>query len=173
MATVDQMFKRLSEGNATVYNALIDYRLGSALSLLSERYRQLAIEVLLRLPENWDSHVSDWAVTEGTQDDIPDYSGIRIDRFLACALMLDPEEEEDFQEWHIILATDALHNLSDAAVRAVIVHEFGHIACGIPPAYGVYHESVSDDRADTMAGWWGFGPELEKLTEELRTIRGE
>ena len=110
---------------------------------------------------------------EGREDEIIQ-GGIRVDKYQAAARMLESDEdEESLQEWEIILVTDALDRLSDQAVCGVMVHEFGHVASGIPSTYGVQHQEVSEDRANAIAKWWGFEAELATLASELRKLSSD
>jgi hypothetical protein len=150
---------------------LIRHRFATHLYCLSQRYKRLATKVLLRLPDEWDSHTANWEMREGREDEIIQ-GGIRIDKYQGAARLLEPEEddEESLQEWEIILVADALNRLSDQAVCGVIVHEFGHVASGIPSSYGFHHQRVSEDRANTFAKLWGFEAELATLESESRNL---
>jgi hypothetical protein len=169
MKTMGEMLNEMAKESGANLGELIDLRFNEHLGTLSERYKRLATKVLLRLPENWDNHAN-WEMREGRQNDIVQ-GGLCFDKYQAGAQMFENDDDDSSQTWEIILVTDALDGLSDEAVCGVIVHELGHVASGIPSDYGVRHEEVSEDRANTIAEWWGFERELTTLRHEEELAR--
>jgi hypothetical protein len=90
----------------------------------------------------------------------------KFDHLLAGSKLL--LEEEDTQECHIKLCANRLARLSDPAVRGVIVHEFAHVALALPTDPRERHDALMENRADALAGWWGFSEELQALSNETK-----
>ena len=64
--TVRQMLEELAEEHGKPSSDLVAALLGDRLeSLLTPRYRRLAADVYLRLPDGWDSH-ADWTIVWAT-----------------------------------------------------------------------------------------------------------
>jgi hypothetical protein len=112
---------------------------------LPPRYRRLAAEVLLRLPDGWDSHAH-WTMGAG---DIPS----EVDIYEAGARRL---EGDLLQRWDVRLVPQMLDKYPDAAIRWVIAHELAHVATGLPSDPLECDDALCEDRADHLAALWGF-----------------
>jgi hypothetical protein len=126
---------------------------------LMGRYRSLAIEVFLRLPDGWDSHAH-WTMCAGEITHI-------VDVYLGGARRLKAEPG-DPQLWEIRLVQQTLDRYSDAAVRWVIAHEFAHVATGLPTDPRERDDALCEDRADHLAALWGFQKEQDAFEAEKR-----
>ena len=71
--------------------------------------------------------------------------------------------------WELWLYPPHLDRLSDAACRAVMAHEFAHVASGLPS--GIIkirgkRYSESKDATDMIVLEWGFSEECQALLRE-------
>ena len=74
---------------------------------LPERYRRLAEEVVMRLPDGWDSHC-DWEIVAGEIRE-------EVDDFYAGARRVDPgDTDSGFQQWIVTLCPSL-----DSAARGI------------------------------------------------------
>jgi hypothetical protein len=124
------------------------------------RYRDLVEHVWLQLPDGWDSHVSHWDVAA---DEIPS----DVDTYLAGARLVSEDDEEQGQEWSIVLCTTRLDPLSNDDVISIIAHEFAHVATGLPTDPRIRNTTLHEDRANFMTRVWGFQPRVDEARERL------
>src|SRR5215831_11785749 len=101
MKTMGEMLSEVAKEHGANLRELIDLRFNEHLYTLSERYKRLATEVLLRLPDNWDDHAN-WEMREGRQDEIV-REGLCIDKYQAAAQMFESDDDDSSQTWEIIL----------------------------------------------------------------------
>jgi hypothetical protein len=158
-ATVRDEIAAFACANRMNLEELIRMRLDDHLAGLSERYRLLATEVLLRLTSEWDSHAH-WEMREGGIEHEVDHhlAGSRLFEWVTAGP----------QHWEVVLCSAKLDHLPDPAVRGVIAHELGHVASGLPSDKAVRNDELSEDRADAIARWWGFEVELQALKAACR-----
>jgi hypothetical protein len=138
------------------FEQILEARLSEHLQDLPSRYRDLATEVLMELPERWDSHAV-WTMKADALPEGPDH------QYAGARLLNKPDSDHSIQVWEIVLCPERLDGLSDAAVRGVIVHEFAHVASGLPTDPAVRNEMLCENRADNIAKWWGFEDDLKAL----------
>ena len=122
---------------------------------LPPRYRRLAAEVFLRLPDGWDSHAH-WTISAG---EIPS----KVDLHLAGVHRL---KGDWLQLWEIKLVPQALDRYSDAAVRWVIAHQCARVATGLPTEPRECDSDLCEDRADHLAALYGFEKDHEAYDDE-------
>ncbi len=153
------------------FDEILALWMGNRLSpTLPERYRKLASELVLGLPDDWDRDAV-WNI-DSSEDESPHSYG--------SALRIEDEEGDLGQYWEVTLFPALLDRLSDPACRWVIAHELAHVASGIPSGSVViggkpytrikgtpdrYQEApsktVNEDAADEIAMGWGFSGELQ------------
>jgi hypothetical protein len=143
---------------------VIERRTEEHLGKLSPRYRGLAERVLLKLPEDWDSHVSQWEMFEDEDVDAVDPHYYARARLLAA-------DGDAGQQWDVRLCTSRLATLPDDAVCGVIAHELAHVASALPHGSG-RSIAMGEDRANAIARWWGFGRELDAAKRHDRRRLG-
>lgn len=154
-------------------------RLGGCVGpTVPERYRRLVMEVVCRLPEDWDAHAT-WSVEASEEQNVRGY---------ASALREEEAEgdiEESDQIWTVTLYPALLNRLSDAACQWVIAHELSHVASGLPTGSIVIggkphtrvkgtvdryveapERNVCEDAADGRVLDWGFSMELDAFLRE-------
>jgi len=152
METVRELLTSLARKEGIDLDELIQIEMRDCLGTLSDRYRRLATEVLLRLPSNWDSHAV-WEMREET--DAGKINGID-DLYAGSRQMAEAEaEDSSTQSWKIVLCPSRLNALTDIAVSWVIVHELGHVASALPTDPAFRQEALCEDRADNIELWWG------------------
>jgi hypothetical protein len=169
MRTVGEHLMEFAKEHGADSGEFIRLRFNEHLHCLSERYKRLVTEVLLRLPEEWDSH-ADWEMREGRHEVI-DPEGICPDKYYAGSRLFEGDDDDVLQIWETILVADMLDGLSDQAIRGVIVHELGHIASALPTDPAIRNDSICEDRADAIAMWWGFEEELKATKHEDSIIK--
>lgn len=154
----------------------------SGLHMLSPRHQRLVREVYSRIP-----HVDrvfacrTISIVESPDPTPKGYAHVRREEETETQPW-----EADFapeQAWTMTLYPAMLDHLSDAAVRWVIVHEFGHIASGCrtgsvevggvtytQQSPGVYiqapSKAVHEDSAEVIALSWGFDAECQAWLRE-------
>jgi hypothetical protein len=124
---------------------------------LPRRYRRLAAEVVLRLPDGWDSHVN-WTICA----DDPT-SG--FDTLLAGVRRLEVKTGGR-QGWKILLVPQSLDRYSDSAVRWVIARELAQVTSGLQADPRGREDELLEDRAGQMADLWGFRGEHDAYIRE-------
>jgi hypothetical protein len=129
-------------------------------SSLPLRYRNLATDVYLRLPDGWDSQRT-WRIIADL-DMVDDIS-------LASARVLD-DQQAVVPRWEIRLHCERLGRFSPAAVAWVIVQQFVHVASSGQPQPPKRKDAVSRHHADVGAAW-GFGAERQIFEAECETSR--
>lgn len=144
---------------------LIQRHLDEHLAQLTGRYRALAADVLLKLPAQWDSH-AEWEMVEGNIEHPAEGFQQDVDHHFAGARLAEWVTEDLPQHWVVVLCVGRLRALSDMGVRGVVVHELAHVASGLPTDPRFRNEQLSEDRADSIARWWGFEEELATLAVE-------
>ena len=144
---------------AEVISALLNDHLEPS---LPPRYRHLAADVVLRLPEGWDSHAH-WTMCAGDISATHDVhqAGVR----------LLEQERGDLQLWEVRLVPAALDGYSDAAIQWVIAHELAHVSSGLPTDKHQRDDVLCEDRADHLATLWGFQPERAAYEAERAPAR--
>jgi hypothetical protein len=138
-----------------------------------ERYKRIAMEVALSLPEGWDDR-AEWDVEVGS-DEHP--------RCYASTLAEEEAAGETCTPYVIKIYPLMMDRLSESACRWVFAHEFAHIASKIRMGSIVvdgkpytrthgneYKEApsrnVHEDAADKIALDWGFDRELMSFLAE-------
>ena len=166
MKTVSDELTALAKEYGIDPDELIQAKMQEHLSALSDRYRKLATEVVLRLPAQWDSHAV-WEMREETQAGEIDGA---MDHLYAGSRRVTEEESEDdlIQSWEVVLSPSGLKACSDKAVRWVIAHELGHVASALPTDPALRQDDLCEDRANQIATWWGFEQEKEAYDAETR-----
>ena len=137
---------------AAIAQARLDEHLDAS---LPPRYRRLAAEVFLRLPDGWDSHAH-WTMSAceiASEGDV----------YLAGAHRV---KGDWLQLWEIKLVPRALDRYSDAAVRWVIAHECAHVATGLSTDPRERDADLYEDRADHLASFYGFEEDHEAYEKE-------
>jgi hypothetical protein len=163
VTTIKKALVALAQTNGVLTNEILEAKMREHFGALSDRYRRLAADVLMRLPENWDSHAS-WFVREGDVDGA-------VDHLFAGSRLTHEEDLEALQTWEVVLSPARLAGLSDKAVHGVIAHELGHVASALETDPRGRNEEICEDRADAIATWWGFAAELDALSAEAGDLQ--
>ena len=162
--TVEAALRAFAHEHRAEFDAVLErHEEQTGIAALPPRYRRLAEEVWLALPDGWDSHAV-WSVR------VEDIASA-VDHFYAGSSLLHGPHADDgsdprdgfVQIWEVVLCSPRLDRLSDAAVRGVIVHEFGHVASALPTKPQWRNDELCENRADNIAKWWGFLSDLEAL----------